>query len=149
MRSLNIVGGRGKGQCQSFVQEFRRSTDVIKMTVGEDHIGNLFCIDMMLGQRALEGKASVIKAINCLKLRGEFMTGTHIHQDLAIFEEDQQNTHGHVDAIFFIRGVGLAPKCLRHHAKHGSPVKGEPAGFQGVNLVRADVDQGQDVIRDA
>ena len=60
MRLLDIVRGRRKGQLQSFAQKFRRSTDVIEMAVGEDHIGNFFRVDMVLGQGTLKSEASMI-----------------------------------------------------------------------------------------
>ena len=63
------------------------------------------------------------------------MTAADVHQDLALFVQNQQGPHGQGDPIALIAGVGSTPQSLGDDPEHGAAVEAETAGLQGNNAV--------------
>ena len=61
-----------------------------------------------------------------------------IHQDQPVSLLNKQRAHGPATHISFIGWIRAAPKALGHHAEHGATVEPKVAGFDPVQLKRAE-----------
>lgn len=118
---------------------FGTAATMVKMQVGQDYIGDVAFVKAQSFQRTIQGIDLIIQPINPGKLLIVLLSNAVVHQDETVFILDQEATHGHVDAVFFIGGIGPLPDWFRNHPKHGPAVELEVTGFYCMQFHRVKI----------
>ena len=113
------------------------------MEVREDEIGNLGWLYSGAGQGSLEAffiLGTVIEAVDARHLLVKFVACSVINQicPTRIQGTDKKAPHGHGNAVLGVGRELAGPQGFGDHAEHGATVEPKVAGFDPVQLKRAE-----------
>ena len=106
---------------------------MIKMEMGQKHIGNITSVKAQFLQGAVERMFSV-QEIMGKKLLALLISDARVDKCKALAILDQQASHGQVYHIVAVSRIGFLPDTLRNDAKHSTAVKFEMPCFDGVKF---------------
>ncbi len=123
--------GVGEGQFQTVLTLHGDPAGVIEITVGQDHVSDLFALQTKPRQIFLDSPVSGHRE-NPALLCGKFIAQAGIDHHLGPVGLDQQEIVGKQEVIVLPRRELFAPQHLGHHPEHAAGIEQELAALEPV-----------------
>jgi len=139
MFALNVVLRLGERRYELSVLELRAATAMVKMQMGENHIGDVGGRDAILSQRFFQVVVRVIETVNIFQLIRPFRAIAIVDENDLIIPDNKETSGRESDAVAGIGRIGLRPKNPRHYSEHCTAVEGKAPGLDRMDSVVTDL----------